>query len=33
MISKRTPLNERVNRNPYDQDIKYTNKSFTSGKK
>ncbi|CAD8084697.1 unnamed protein product [Paramecium sonneborni] len=33
MISKRTPLNERVNRNHYDQEVKYTNKSFTSGKK
>lgn len=33
MISKQTPLNERRNRNTFDSEVKYTNKSFTSGKK
>ena len=33
IISKQTPLNERRNRNNFDSEAKYTNKSFTSGKK
>lgn len=33
IISKRTPLNERVNRNNFETEVKFANKSFTSGKK
>lgn len=33
IMNKKTPIHDRINRNLYDSESKYTNKSFTQGKK